>query len=71
MTFDGVYVGHLAWSPDGRQILFHTDRDGNVKVYVMDADGSKIIRIEDLRGASSPDALAAGAPGPLEAIRPW
>jgi Tol biopolymer transport system component len=31
--------GDFSWSPDGTQILFHTDRDGNVEVYVMDADG--------------------------------
>ena len=28
------------WSPDGKQILFHTDRDGNSEIYVMNADGS-------------------------------
>ena len=32
--------GDFAWSPDGSQILFQTDRDGNVEVYVMNADGS-------------------------------
>ena len=31
--------GDFQWSPDGRQILFHTNRDGNVEVYVMDANG--------------------------------
>ena len=29
-----------AWSPDGRQILFHSDKTGNADVYVMDADGN-------------------------------
>jgi TolB protein len=27
------------WSPDGSQILFSTNRDGNAEIYVMDADG--------------------------------
>lgn len=29
-----------AWSPDGRQILFSTDRRGRPELWVMDADGS-------------------------------
>ena len=27
------------WSPNGRRIVFHSDRDGNWEIYVMDADG--------------------------------
>ena len=30
-----------AWSPDGSQIAFHSDRDGgNTEIYVMKADGT-------------------------------
>jgi Tol biopolymer transport system component len=28
------------WSPDGTQILFTSDRDGNFEIYVMQMDGS-------------------------------
>jgi Tol biopolymer transport system component len=29
-----------SWSPDGKKILFTSDRDGNGEIYVMNADGS-------------------------------
>ena len=29
-----------AWSPDGTKIAFHTKRDGNWEIYVVDADGA-------------------------------
>jgi TolB protein len=30
-----------AWSPDGEQIIFQTQRDGNFEIYIMNADGSQ------------------------------
>lgn len=39
--------GDPAWSPDGRQIAFSSDRDGNREIYVMDADGANVRRLTD------------------------
>jgi TolB protein len=34
-----------SYSPDGRQIVFESDRDGTQQIYVMNADGSGLQRI--------------------------
>jgi Tol biopolymer transport system component len=36
-----------AWSPDGSQIAFSSDRDGDYEIYVMDADGSNVCQLTD------------------------
>ena len=49
-----------AWSPDGSQIVFSSERDGNWEIYMMNADGSDQTRLTDSPGidlypAWSPD----------------
>jgi TolB protein len=49
-----------AWSPDGKQVAFTTNRDGNYEIYVMNADGSDPRNLTRHRGqdnfpAWSPD----------------
>jgi TolB protein len=36
------------WSPDGGQILFASDRDGQIQLYAADVDGDEFLRITDL-----------------------
>ncbi len=49
-----------AWSPDGTQMAFTSNRDGNTEVYVMNEDGSAQTRltnnsVADFQPAWSPD----------------
>jgi Tol biopolymer transport system component len=34
-----------AWSPDGRRIAFESNMDGDMEIYVMNADGSNVLQI--------------------------
>jgi dipeptidyl aminopeptidase/acylaminoacyl peptidase len=40
-----AYDSAPAWSPDGRQIAFESDLDGDMEIFVMDADGSAVRQI--------------------------
>lgn len=49
-----------AVSPDGRRIVFESDRDGNPEIYVMDVSGTNVVRLtndpaRDMSPAWSPD----------------
>jgi len=35
------------WSPDGTQVAFHSKRDDDMEIYVMNADGSGITQLTD------------------------
>ena len=35
----------ISWSPDSRNILFVSERDGNKEIYVMESSGNKQIRL--------------------------
>jgi Tol biopolymer transport system component len=39
-----------AWSPDGTEIAFNSDREGRPQVYVMNADGTRVEQLSDIWG---------------------
>ena len=45
LTNDPAYDGWPAWSPDGTKIAFASNRRGNHRIYVMDADGKNVLPI--------------------------
>ena len=52
-----------AWSPDRTQIAFHSDRDGNGEIYVMDADGTDQTR-RTITGVPANENNPDWQPGP-------
>ena len=57
MNADGTGVRQLtdnddwdrfpAWSPNGKKIAFHSDRDGDEEIFVMNADGTGVTQLTD------------------------
>ena len=64
VTFEdlGSALGEFpSWSPDGKKIAFHSNRDGNMEVYILDSDFSNIKRltsnnVHDMFPCWSPDS---------------
>ncbi|MFN8372770.1 MAG: hypothetical protein U0694_07820 [Anaerolineae bacterium] len=45
MTSGSSFDSQPAWSPDGTQIAFASDRDGDYDIYIMNADGSDVRQV--------------------------
>ncbi|MDE2663035.1 MAG: hypothetical protein OXI39_08535 [Gemmatimonadota bacterium] len=59
LTDNNALDSNPAWSPDGRRVAFQSDRDGNIEIYVMNADGSGQTR---LTNNSASDGSPAWSP---------
>jgi TolB protein len=50
LTDEPGYDAEATISPDGRRIVFTSNRDGDLDIYVMDADGSNVTRLTHEEG---------------------
>ncbi len=50
LTFSKGYDAECSYSPDGRQIVFCSDRGGNPNLYIMNADGSGVRQLTNEKG---------------------
>jgi Tol biopolymer transport system component/DNA-binding winged helix-turn-helix (wHTH) protein len=60
LTKNEFFDGDPSFSPEGNEIAFVSDRDGNIEIYLMDTDGSDVRRLtrdpaHDSFPAFSPD----------------
>ena len=44
--------GNPSWSPDGKRIVFESNRDGNYEIYVIGADGENLKQVTNRPGAN-------------------
>jgi Tol biopolymer transport system component len=51
-----VGASQAAWSPDGQRIAYVTDRDGDLEIYVMNADGSQPTNVTNDPGSDTTPA---------------
>lgn len=52
LTNDPAGDSFEAWSPDGQQILFTSDREGTLAIYVMSVEGGEPTRLTELESAN-------------------
>ena len=50
VTSDGVDEAP-SWSPDGKQLVFHSDMSGNTEIYIVNSDGRDLIQLTNSPGS--------------------
>jgi Tol biopolymer transport system component/DNA-binding winged helix-turn-helix (wHTH) protein len=55
VTHNAATSSSPRWSPDGSKLIFHTDRDGNLEIYITSVDGELAQLTDDAADDLSPD----------------
>ncbi len=53
ITRDPAFDGWPAWSPDGKRIVFGSNRGGEFRIWVMNGDGTGAQQLAELPGRST------------------
>ena len=57
LTTQASYEANPVWSPDGKQIAFASDRNGNFDLFIMPADGGTAQRLTYHSASEIPSAF--------------
>jgi TolB protein len=53
LTHHPAFDGWPAWSPDGKQIAFSSNRRANYQIFLMNADGSNVRLLANTEGRAT------------------
>lgn len=62
LTNDQMINDFPSWSPDGKQLVFQSNRDGRDKIWIMNADGSNQRKLTDIHNTRDPRFYYDSAP---------
>lgn len=57
LTSDDAYDSKPIWTPDGKRIVFRSDRMGSDDIYIMNSRGGKVTRLTTSSGSEQPLAF--------------
>jgi len=58
VTIDPAHDSHPLWFPNGRELVFNSDRDGSLNIYRKSADGSgEVVRLTENKASQWPLAI--------------